>query len=80
MRQKLTGSAIKIPATAEFEARLATIRRRYEPYAHALAEHLLLELPPWIHAEIRKDNWRGGPWDKTLGTAQGIVFRADEHF
>lgn len=60
----------------EYEQRLARLRELYEPYAQALAELLLFELPPWIHPVHRADNWRRAPWDRPLGDATGV----DEHF
>ena len=80
LRALLAESGVRLPATPEFESRLATVRRSYEPYAWALAQHLLLELPPWIHAERRRDNWRGGPWDRELGVRGADLLNADEHF
>ena len=62
------------------ETRLAAIRLKYEPYSQALARYLLIDLPPWILSEKTKDNWKGGPWDKQLGSFQATTFRADEHF
>jgi hypothetical protein len=80
LRALLAESGVRLPATPEFESRLATVRRSYEPYAWALAQHLLLELPPWIHAERRRDNWRGGPWDRELGVRGADLLNAEEHF
>jgi hypothetical protein len=70
-----------VPAMEDgFEARLAELRLLYEPYAQALAAYLLLDLPPWVHAQPRRDNWRGGPWDKLLTAPRGPAQRGDEHF
>ena len=80
LRAQLRMAAIRLPDTPEHATKLAELRRMYEPYAQALAEHLLLDLPPWIHAESRKDNWRGGPWDKSLGVRHASVFVSDDHF
>ena len=80
LRRKLADHPARLPEGADFEARLALLRRMYEPYTLALAKHLVLELPPWIHAEPRKDNWQGGPWDKALAVAAAEEHRSDEHF
>lgn len=45
------------------ERRLAEIRRMYEPFVNALAEHLLLNLPPWTEAEKTVDDWQTSAWD-----------------
>ncbi len=80
LRAQLRSASVRLPATAEHATRLAELRRMYEPYAQALAGHLLLELPPWVHAQSRRDNWRGGPWDKALGVRHASVFSSDDHF
>lgn len=80
MRERLAKSAASLPASTEFEARLAALRRLYEPYAQALAAHLLFDLPPWIRTDTRRDNWRGGPWDRRLATRPEAEPLADEHF
>jgi hypothetical protein len=48
------------------DERLAELRILYEPYIYALSRRLLMTLPPWIHAEPRKDNWKSGPWDRAI--------------
>jgi hypothetical protein len=73
-------SMVRIPASDDFATRLAVLRREYEPYAQALADHLLLTLPPWIRSEPRRDNWQSGPWDRALGTHPTSVVWDEEHF
>lgn len=80
LRERLAGTQWAPPAGPEFEERLAAMRRAYEPYLHALAAYLLIDLPPWVHEGERRDNWQGGPWDRQLGVAFAIEFRPDEHF
>lgn len=79
LRARLADTVMALPADASFEERLAGLRLAYEPYAQALAAYLLLELPPWAHAQPRRDNWQGGPWDKLLH-AKPEPHRAEEHF
>jgi len=50
----------------EAEQKLKELRLLYEPYAQAMARTLLLDLPPWIHAGKKKDNWQAGPWDRLI--------------
>jgi hypothetical protein len=45
------------------EERLAGIRRMYEPFIYALAEHLLMNLPPWVPATRTLDDWQTSAWD-----------------
>jgi hypothetical protein len=51
-----------------FRERLNSLRKGYEPYAAALSHELLMELPPWVPAELRKDNWETTAWE---GAAPG---------
>jgi Ion channel len=45
--------------------RLTAIRSTYEPYLQALAEYLLMDLPPWVPAPDAQDNWETTAWDFT---------------
>ena len=76
----LDGTAADVVDREEFEARLSALRLQYEPYAEALADYLLLELPPWIHPTARKDNWQSGPWDREIGTPRASVLWDEDHF
>jgi hypothetical protein len=48
------------------DERLSELRILYEPYVYALSRRLLMTLPPWIHADPKKDNWKSGPWDRAI--------------
>jgi len=48
---------------AVFRERLAKLRKGYEPYAFALSHELLMDLPPWMPLEDRKDNWETTAWE-----------------
>ena len=78
--ERLEQSSLRLTPSPQLEQRLTMLRRMYEPYAQALAAYLLFELPPWLHPAPRRDNWRGGPWDKWLGTAEHVDAHDDEHF
>ena len=87
-RQTLAQRGLRLREGPEFEEKLASLRAMYEPYAQALAERLLITLPPWVHPERKKDNWQAGPWDRLIqskslaGLGQRVELRrrADEHF
>ncbi len=49
------------------EKNLAEIRKKYEPYVKALADYLLLSLPPWS-TETEVDNWQKSAWDRITGS------------
>ena len=51
-----------------FRERLTSLRKGYEPYAIALSRELLMEMPPWIPMDGRKDNWETTAWE---GAAPG---------
>jgi len=80
LRAQLAGTAVSPPADDDYLRRLARLRLMYEPYAEALAARLMFTLPPWAHAEPRRDNWQGAPWDKLLSERKVLVVPDDEHF
>ena len=80
LQAHLERSGVGLAASAGFEQRLAALRLTYEPYAQALAAVLLFELPPWIAAAPRHDNWRRGPWDSILGVPAALEETVEEHF
>jgi hypothetical protein len=58
----------------------------YEPYVQGIGRNLFIPLPPWIHHDPVKDNWRSGPWDRII-QARGLgriasdhTINIDEHF
>jgi len=42
---------------------LARMRAQYEPYVIALADYLLLTLPPWSSTDAHADNWETSAWE-----------------
>lgn len=80
LRAALADTTMRLPGDGGYAARLAEFRLLYEPYALALAAHLLFELPPWLPDQPRRDNWQGGPWDKLLSARREPAHRSDEHF
>jgi len=82
LRQSLAERGLKLGDGAEFEEKLNHLRSLYEPYAIAIASNLSIILPPWIHSEKRRDNWKAGPWDRAI-QARSLAARTqsmDEHF
>ena len=45
------------------EKHLYEIRRSYEPFVNSLADHLLVNLPPWFQATKTVDDWQTSAWD-----------------
>jgi hypothetical protein len=48
---------------ADAEERLRAICASYEPYLAALAEFLLMPLPPWVPPPDAQDNWESTAWE-----------------
>ena len=51
------------------DQKLIAIRAKYEPYVNALAEHLLIALPPWVSASDAADDWQTSVYEH-LSTAR----------
>ncbi len=43
--------------------RLRQLRDMYEPYVDAMGRFLNMDLPPWIAASSKKDNWQTTAWE-----------------
>jgi hypothetical protein len=88
LRARLAERGIQLKAGWESEQKLTQLRAMYEPYAQGVARNLLINLPPWIHIEGKKDNWQTGPWDRAIQARSlaGLMSTqqqrrgADEHF
>jgi hypothetical protein len=82
LRGMLAEAGMRLKQDEAADQKLLKLRSLYEPYCDALADRLLLSVPPWLRQEEKKDNWQGGPWDrviqaKGLGEAVRVI---DEHF
>jgi voltage-gated potassium channel Kch len=63
MRGALAEVGLRLQREEEAERNLYNMRRMYEPFVNALANHLLLNLPPWIPATKTVDDWQTSAWD-----------------
>jgi hypothetical protein len=63
MRDALAEVGLRLRHEEDAEKRLYEMRRLYEPFVNALADHLLLNLPPWIPATKTVDDWQTSAWD-----------------
>jgi len=82
LRAELAEHGVTLYNGADAPERLAELRVLYEPYLHALSRRLLMTLPPWIHMERKKDNWKSSPWDSAI-QARALERpgrAADDHF
>jgi hypothetical protein len=66
LRKQLAQHGVTLYDGGDGAERLGELRALYEPYIHAIGDRLRFMLPPWIHAEHKKDNWQGGPWDRVI--------------
>ena len=62
--------------------KLKELRDMYEPYLHALAHYLYVELPPWILSKEITDNWKTSAWGRISGISvhRHAASDADDHF
>jgi len=63
LRDALADVGLVFHVEEDAERRLYEIRRSYEPFVNALADHLLVNLPPWIPATKTVDDWQTSAWD-----------------
>ena len=63
MRDALAEVGLQFGNEEEAQKRLYELRLIYEPFVNALAEHLLVNLPPWISATKTVDDWQTSAWD-----------------
>jgi len=81
LRERLASGGLGLRARPDFEPRLTELRRMYEPYVEALAQHLAVPLPPWVREAERPDNWQTSAWDRVVRLpARGRGAEEDDHF
>ena len=82
LRLALAANGLQLRSGEEADRKLLALRRMYEPYVQAMAQRLLLNLPPWSSAVKVKDNWRSSPWDRLIAQKDGSmpVAVVEEHF
>jgi len=88
LRTSLASHGVQLKEGVEFEEELQRLRTMYEPYSQATGQVLLINLPPWVRTDTKRDNWEAGPWDRAiqakslaaLGQARARQQRIDDHF
>ena len=75
MRDALADVGLQFRNAEDAEQHLYQLRLIYEPFVNALAEHLLVNLPPWISETKTVDDWQTSAWDHF---AQWSPARLDE--
>src|SRR5881396_943565 len=69
LRTGLAAVGVVLHAGDGAEDKVAELRRMYEPYVAALAQHLLMPLPAWRAGVEPHENWRTSAWGRPLGGA-----------
>jgi hypothetical protein len=72
VRVALQGAGLSLKSDQTAHEKLAKLRSMYEPYVHATARNLMLNLPAWMQFEKARDNWQAGPWDRLI-QARGLA-------
>ena len=83
LREGLAAAGVTLRGGLASDQRLRELRRLYEPYANALAEYLLMPLPPWLPATGGFDSWQTSAWERIAPwevKGAAAAMRPDEHF
>ena len=62
LRGILRSAGIRLREGQDADERLQELRAEYEPYVNALADFLMMDLPPWFAAPGAQDNWQTTAW------------------
>ncbi len=63
LQDVLAASGIRLKEGTVTEQKLAELRETYEPFVNALANRMLVSLPPWIPPGGSLDDWQTSAWD-----------------
>ncbi|MFL5690774.1 MAG: two pore domain potassium channel family protein, partial [Ktedonobacteraceae bacterium] len=66
LQDMLAASSIRLNEGTASEQKLAELREAYEPFVSALADRILVPLPPWIPPGDSLDDWQTTAWDDLL--------------
>jgi hypothetical protein len=79
LRELLGQAGFELRDREAASQKLTELRQMYEPYLHALAQFLSMDLPPWILAQEITDNWRTSAWGRITGFAVTARQETDDH-
>lgn len=80
LRTNLAAAGFPIKSEPAAYDRLEELRRLYEPYVNSLGEFLVMELPPWVPNDKRRDNWQTTAWNKGKSSPAAEEHRHEDHF
>jgi Ion channel len=63
LREMLADAGMALREGSDADQKLTALRAKYEPYVNALAEYLLVALPPWLPETDATDDWQTSVWE-----------------
>jgi voltage-gated potassium channel Kch len=75
LQDMLADSGIRLNKGTSTEQKLAELRETYEPFVSALANRMLVSLPPWIPPGDSLDDWQTTAWDDLLPSTRQTLNR-----
>jgi len=63
LRLMLADAGMALREGSDADQKLAALRAKYEPYVNALADYLLVALPPWLPETDASDDWQTSVWE-----------------
>jgi len=75
LQDMLADSGIRLNKGTATEQKLAELRETYEPFVSALANRMLVSLPPWIPPGDSLDDWQTTAWDDLLPSTRQALNR-----
>lgn len=80
LRSHLRQNGFVLADGEEANERLDHLRSLYEPYAVALSQYLLMDLPPLIKDGVVKDNWQTTAWKPSTAEIAKTAVVHEDHF
>jgi hypothetical protein len=71
----LAGAGLRVRQGTETERALAELRATYEPFVSALAERVMVSLPPWVAPAHALDDWQTSAWDNQFPSVAPALSR-----
>ena len=83
LRSTLAAAGLRLQTGSDADLKLTELRQMYEPYVYSLSKRFQLELPPWVPASARNDNWQTSAWERkgpgiSAAGQEGLL--KDKHF
>jgi hypothetical protein len=82
LKEKLRVDGLELAEGETASTHMAELRAMYEPFVNALAEYLLLALPPILPEKSTVDNWQTTAWARRAPGIGRLTLpsETDEHF